>query len=96
MRRSLVITLLVISLGLAVVGVLMVFSSSAAYAYVKYDGDSMYFLKRHVINLAVALAVGTFCAFADYHFSASVATRRRCTGGSSWGPFTSSPPNSRS
>jgi cell division protein FtsW len=68
MRRSLVITLLVISLGLAVVGVLMVFSSSAAYAYVKYDGDSMYFLKRHVINLAVALAVGTFCAFADYHF----------------------------
>jgi cell division protein FtsW len=66
-RRSLIITLLVVSLGLAVVGVLMVFSSSAAYAYVKYDGDSMYFLKRHVINLAVALAVGTFCAFADYH-----------------------------
>lgn len=58
--------MLVISLALAVVGVLMVFSSSAAYAYVKYDGDSMYFLKRHVINLAVALAVGTFCAFADY------------------------------
>jgi cell division protein FtsW len=28
----------------------------------------MYFLKRHVINLAVALAVGTFCAFANYRF----------------------------
>ncbi|NIT35954.1 MAG: putative lipid II flippase FtsW [candidate division Zixibacteria bacterium] len=66
MRRSLVISLVVVSLLLAFAGVLMVFSSSAALAYVKHDGDSMYFLKRHVINLAVALAVGAFCAFADY------------------------------
>ncbi|HUU56005.1 MAG TPA: putative lipid II flippase FtsW [bacterium] len=68
MRRSLVITLLVVSLVLAGAGILMVFSSSAAYAYVKHDGDSTYFLKRHVINLAVALVVGAFCAFVDYHF----------------------------
>jgi cell division protein FtsW len=67
MRRSLVITLITVSLALATVGVLAVFSSSAALAYVKYDGDSMYFLKRHVINLAVALAVGTFCALVDYN-----------------------------
>lgn len=66
MRRSLVISLVVVSLLMAFAGVLMVFSSSAALAYVKHDGDSMYFLKRHVINLAVALAVGAFCAFADY------------------------------
>jgi cell division protein FtsW len=66
MPRSLIFTLLVTSLVLAVAGVLMVFSSSAAYAYVKYDGDSMYFLKRHVVNLAVALAVGAFCASVDY------------------------------
>lgn len=59
--------MIAVSLVLATAGVLMVFSSSAALAYVKYDGDSMYFLKRHLINLAVALAVGTFCAFADYH-----------------------------
>jgi cell division protein FtsW len=58
--------LVVVSLLMAFAGVLMVFSSSAALAYVKHDGDSMYFLKRHVINLAVALAVGAFCAFADY------------------------------
>jgi cell division protein FtsW len=67
MPRSLVITLIAVSLTLATAGVLMVFSSSAALAYVKYDGDSMYFLKRHLVNLAVALAVGAFCAFADYH-----------------------------
>ena len=58
--------MVVVSLLLAFAGVLMVFSSSAALAYVKHDGDSMYFLKRHVINLAVALAGGAFCAFADY------------------------------
>lgn len=59
-------TLVGVSFALATVGVLMVFSSSAALAYVKYDGDSMYFLKRHVINLAVALAVGAFCALFNY------------------------------
>jgi cell division protein FtsW len=73
MRRSLVISLVVVSLLLAFAGVLMVFSSSAALAYVKHDGDSMYFLKRHVINLAVALAVGAFCAFADYRLWARLA-----------------------
>jgi cell division protein FtsW len=67
MPRSLVITLIAVSLVLATAGVLMVFSSSAALAYVKYDGDSMYFLKRHLINLTVALAVGAFCALVDYH-----------------------------
>lgn len=60
-------TLVIVSLALATVGVLMVFSSSAALAYVKYESDSMYFLKRHVVNLAVALAVGGFCALVDYH-----------------------------
>jgi cell division protein FtsW len=66
MSRSLVITLVGLTLALATVGVLMVFSSSAPYAYVKYDADSMYFLKRHVINLAVALVVGAICALVDY------------------------------
>lgn len=67
MRRSLIVLLLVATLGLAMVGVLMVFSSSAALCYVKYDGDSMYFFKRHIINLAVALLAGAFFAVADYH-----------------------------
>ncbi len=67
MRKSLLAVLALAALALAVVGVLMVFSSSAALAYVKYDGDSMYFFKRHIFNLAVAFVAGAFFAAADYH-----------------------------
>lgn len=67
MRRSAIAALLAAALALAVMGVVMVFSSSAALAYVKYDGDSMYFFKRHLVNLAIALAVGGFFSLADYH-----------------------------
>jgi len=67
MRRPVIILLVAAAAGLALLGALMVFSSSAALAYVKYDGDSMYFIKRHLVNLAVALFVAAFFALADYH-----------------------------
>lgn len=72
--RSLIITLVAVSAALALVGVLMVFSSSAAYAYVKYDGDSMYFLKKHVLNLAVAAAAAVLCAALNYRLWERLAT----------------------
>ncbi len=67
MRRSVLVVLVGVSLALAFVGVLVVFSSSAALAYVKYDGDGTYFLKRHLVNLTVALAAFAFFSLVDYH-----------------------------
>jgi len=66
LRPSLITTLILASLALAAVGVLMIYSSSAALAYVKYDGDSMFFFKRQLVNLMAALLVGGACALVDY------------------------------
>ncbi len=68
MRRSLIVFLIAASLALAVVGLIMVYSSSAAFAYVKYDGDSGYFFKRQAVNLAAALFAGGFLALVDYRW----------------------------
>ena len=66
MNRPLIAALITLTLALAMVGVITVFSSSAALAYVKYDGDSAYFIKKHVVNLAIALVVGAVFACLDY------------------------------
>jgi len=45
---------------LLMLGVVMIYSSSAVYAYGTY-GDSMYFVKRHLVYLAAGLAAAVFC-----------------------------------
>ena len=59
MSKDAKIVLLVLSL-LVMVGIVMIYSSSAVYAYGKY-GDSMYFVKRHLMYLALGLALAIFC-----------------------------------
>ena len=41
-------------------GVVMIYSSSAVYAYSTY-GDSMYFVKRHLVYLAAGLVAAVLC-----------------------------------
>jgi cell division protein FtsW len=67
------ITVLLVSTGfLMVLGLLMVMSSSAALAYLKYD-DSFLFFKRHLFN--AALGLGAFAVFAlmDYKWLGRIA-----------------------
>lgn len=41
-------------------GIVMIYSASAVYAFGKYH-DSMYFVKRHLIYLAIGIAAAAFC-----------------------------------
>ena len=59
MNRDAKIILLALCL-LIMVGIVMIYSSSAVYAYGKY-GDSMYFVKRHLMYLAMGLILAIFC-----------------------------------
>ncbi|MGB2601929.1 MAG: putative lipid II flippase FtsW [Candidatus Omnitrophota bacterium] len=45
---------------LLMLGVVMIYSSSAVYAYGEYD-DSMFFVKKHLIYLATGLAAAVLC-----------------------------------
>lgn len=45
---------------LIMIGIVMLYSSSAIYAYGKY-GDSLYFVKRHLMHLALGLIAMIFC-----------------------------------
>jgi cell division protein FtsW len=45
---------------LVMVGIVMIYSSSAVYAYGNY-GDSLFFVKRHLIYLAIGLAAAILC-----------------------------------
>jgi len=45
---------------LAMIGVIMTYSSSAVYAYRAY-GDSMYFVKRHLIHLMFGVVLAVIC-----------------------------------
>ena len=45
---------------LLMLGVVMIYSSSAVYAYSTY-GDSMYFVKRHLVYLAAGLVAAVLC-----------------------------------
>ncbi len=59
MNRDARIILLVVSL-LIMVGMVMIYSSSAVYAHGRYD-DSMYFVKRHLVYLVAGLIAAVFC-----------------------------------
>ncbi len=60
-------TLLVVTLVLALIGVVMVFSASGPIAEVKYN-DAGYFFKRQLVWLCAGLVVMHFVAKTDYHF----------------------------
>jgi len=45
---------------LVMMGIVMIYSSSAVYTYGKY-GDSAYFVKKHLVYLFFGLAAGVFC-----------------------------------
>lgn len=55
--------LLMLLVGLTVLGVVMVATSSIALGE-SYTGDAHYFLKRHMVNLSLALAAALFCCCA--------------------------------
>ncbi|MFH1552613.1 MAG: putative lipid II flippase FtsW [Candidatus Omnitrophota bacterium] len=59
MNNDAKIILLVVSL-LIMIGIVMMYSSSAVYAHGNYD-DSMYFAKRHLVYLTAGLVVAILC-----------------------------------
>ncbi|MFC1479894.1 putative lipid II flippase FtsW [Candidatus Omnitrophota bacterium] len=59
MNRDAKIILLVVSL-LIMIGIVMMYSSSAVYAHGNY-GDSMYFVKRHLVYLMAGLMIAILC-----------------------------------
>ena len=59
MKRDAQIILLCVSL-LVMIGIVMIYSSSAVYAYGKY-ADSMHFLKRYSVHLIIGLFAAIFC-----------------------------------
>lgn len=59
MNKDAKIILLAVSL-LIMVGIVMIYSSSAVYAHGRY-GDSMYFVERHLVYLVLGLAAAIVC-----------------------------------
>ena len=59
------VDLLIITFTLASFGVVMVYSSSAIYAYQRF-GDSLYFLKRALIYLLIGTVLGFYLMNTDY------------------------------
>ncbi|MBU0570820.1 MAG: putative lipid II flippase FtsW [Candidatus Omnitrophica bacterium] len=59
MRRDARIVFLV-AVTLAMTGVVMIYSSSAVYAYMVY-GDSLYFVKRHLLFVGMGIAAAVTC-----------------------------------
>ncbi|MBF0494871.1 MAG: FtsW/RodA/SpoVE family cell cycle protein, partial [Candidatus Omnitrophica bacterium] len=46
---------------LLMIGTVMIYSSSAIYAYKNCGGDSLYFVKKHMIFMGIGFAVAFFC-----------------------------------
>jgi len=63
--RNIRTSIFVVTLILLAVGVIMIYSSSAIYAYEKM-GDSLLFLKRHILFLALGLVLGLASMLFDY------------------------------
>lgn len=57
--RDIRIFILAITATLIAVGVVMVYSSSAVYAYEKFN-DNFFFLKRHLVSLSIGLILALF------------------------------------
>ncbi|MCG2712367.1 MAG: putative lipid II flippase FtsW [Candidatus Omnitrophica bacterium] len=66
------INLAAVSIILVCIGIVMIYSTSAIYA-LENQGDSAYYLKRHLLYVLI----GMFCAFfvmkADYHYFRKIA-----------------------
>ncbi len=58
---------LIILLALVIIGLIMMFSASYAYAYYKLD-DSLYFLKRQLIFAIIGVALMIGISYIDYHY----------------------------
>lgn len=65
MVRKTRINLFTISIVLICIGIIMIYSSSSIYAWERY-GDSFYFLKRHLVFLAVGLLLTFLAMLVDY------------------------------
>jgi len=59
MTKNAKIILLTVAV-LLMIGIVMIYSTSAVYAFDKY-GDSGYFVKRHLIYLAIGISLAVFC-----------------------------------
>lgn len=67
-RRHIDFWILMTALILLAIGSVMVFSSSAAYAYDRMEGDTYYFLKRQLIWVAVGIVVMFVMSNFDYRY----------------------------
>ncbi|MFH1395379.1 MAG: putative lipid II flippase FtsW [Candidatus Omnitrophota bacterium] len=59
MKNDSKIIIIIVSI-LLMIGVVMIYSSSAVYAYRQY-GNSLYFVLRHLVYLVVGLSAAVFC-----------------------------------
>ncbi len=64
--RQIRITILAVTAALICFGVVMIYSSSAVYAYEVYH-DNFYFLKRHIISLVLGLLLAVYFMNVDLH-----------------------------
>ncbi len=65
MIRNVRINLFTVSVILICIGVVMIYSASSIYAWEKYK-DSLFFLKRHLIFLAIGIFLTFLIMMADY------------------------------
>ena len=63
--RNTRIALLVVTVLLISIGIVMIYSSSAIYAYERF-GDSYFFLRRHLVYLGVGILGAVFAMVIDY------------------------------
>lgn len=64
--RDIRIAILVVTTALIAFGVVMIYSSSAVYAYENFH-DNFYFLKRHLASLAIGLSLAVYFMRIDLH-----------------------------
>lgn len=57
--RGIRISILAVTTALIAIGIIMIYSSSAVYAYDRFN-DNLFFLKRHLISLSVGLILALF------------------------------------
>ena len=58
------ISILLVTTALIAIGIIMTYSSSAVYAYDKFN-DNLFFLKRHLISLLLGLMAALFFMTVD-------------------------------
>ena len=71
MRKSRIAVFMLVSLLIAI-GIVMIYSASAIYAYERYQ-DSAYFLKRHLFYILIGIAGAVGVMLFDYRRLRAVA-----------------------